>query len=1048
MCTSSVSTVINTCCWVSAVGEGVWLMPTPLDTPVICPILVGRASALTALEAVLRRTMAAASGSATTSNPSQAYGPTVLISGEAGIGKSRLVAETKMRAAQLHALVAQGNCFEPDRSVPYAPLHDLLCAVCAGRSSEATAQLLGPTAPELIKLVPEFAARLPGVVPVPPLEPEQEKRRLFETLTQFFLGCAADTHLLVVIEDMQWCDDTSLEFLLTLARRTARLSTPSLVLLLTYRSDEVHASLRHFLAALDRGRLATEVALNPLSIAEVEAMLRAIFEQFELQRPPRADFIEAVHSLTEGNPFFIEEVLRALMTVDAISSPTEAWQQTPVSSLHIPRSVNDAVHGRSRQLSQAARETLRLAAVAGQRFDFALLQRLTSRDERDLLQLIKELITAQLVVEESADQFAFRHALTRQAIYSELLARERKALHREIAAALEELYAASLDAHLADLAYHAYEAGAWEQALLYARRVGERSLRLYAPRAAVEHLSHALHAATQLAAVPDAALYRARGVAFEVSGAFEEARADYETALRIAGETGDHRMEWQALLDLGKLWAGRDYERTGDYVCRAYESARAMDDPTTLAYSLNRLGNWHINVDQPHEALRYHQEALAIFRHLDDAGGTAETLDLLGMASLINGDAPQGAIYAQEAIALLRTLGEHQLLSSALATLAICGPAYQSETMLTAPLSHRDAIQAGEEAIALARATGWRSGETYALTMLACCLGFHGSTSAALHVGLAALDIACEIEHQQWTAAAHWALGRIYFDVLALDAAQRHLELGLHLARSIGSPNWIGNLLGILIPTLLAQGQVDQAAQLGDEFLPPETPVQTMGQRTAWCGQAALELMRNRPKEALHIAERIATATPPSPVSPCSILVTRLHGKALAALHRADEAATMLQAARTCAETLGARGHLWRIEADLSGLYSTLGRCDDAARARAAAQLTIEELAVALPEGPLHATFLSQALALLPPQLALAMPHARRDDTGAPGGLTARERQVAILIAQGKSNRAIAEQLVVSERTVESHVTNMLGKLGFTSRAQIATWTTEMRLQR
>src|SRR5262249_37871324 len=186
--------------------------------------------------------------------------------------------------------------------------------------------------------------------------------------------------------------------------------------------------------------------------------------------------------------------------------------------------------------------------------DFALMERLTRCEEDELLRLIKELIAAQLVVEVSEEQFLFRHALTRQAIYSELLARERRALHRNIAQTLEHLYAGSLDAHLAELAYHFYEAGLWQHALEYARRIGERSLALYAPHAAVEHFTRALQSAKHLGRPADAALYRGRGRGYETLGDFERAERDYTQALQAARVASDGVAEWQGLIDLGFLW--------------------------------------------------------------------------------------------------------------------------------------------------------------------------------------------------------------------------------------------------------------------------------------------------------------------------------------------------------------------------------------------------------------------------------------------------------------------------------------------------------------
>ena len=153
-------------------------------------------------------------------------------------------------------------------------------------------------------------------------------------------------------------------------------------------------------------------------------------------------------------------------------------------------------------MSEAARHVLTLAAVAGRHFDFALLQQLTRYDEQQLLLLMKELVSAQLVVEESADQFAFRHALTRQAIYSQLLTRERRMLHRTIAETMEHQSPVTPDLHLEDLAYHFYQARDWQKAVDYAQRAGEKALGLYSHRAAIDYFTWALEAADHLSLLP------------------------------------------------------------------------------------------------------------------------------------------------------------------------------------------------------------------------------------------------------------------------------------------------------------------------------------------------------------------------------------------------------------------------------------------------------------------------------------------------------------------------------------------------------------------
>ena len=197
------------------------------------------------------------------------HGQTLLLAGEAGIGKSRLVAEAKAWAHQNGLAIFQGNCFEPDRVLPYAPILDLLRDFIASHSAEA----LKPYTPELVKLIPELGVILPNITPSPSLEPAQEKQRYFQTLNEWISFAGGPTGSLVIVEDIHWCDDTSLEFLLYFAHR---ISSSPILLLLTYRNDELNPSLRHFLADLDHARLASELTLNRLLQVDVETMIAAI----------------------------------------------------------------------------------------------------------------------------------------------------------------------------------------------------------------------------------------------------------------------------------------------------------------------------------------------------------------------------------------------------------------------------------------------------------------------------------------------------------------------------------------------------------------------------------------------------------------------------------------------------------------------------------------------------------------------------------------------------------------------------------------------------
>jgi DNA-binding CsgD family transcriptional regulator len=228
-----------------------------------------------------------------------------------------------------------------------------------------------------------------------------------------------------------------------------------------------------------------------------------------------------------------------------------------------------------------------------------------------------------------------------------------------------------------------------------------------------------------------------------------------------------------------------------------------------------------------------------------------------------------------------------------------------------------------------------------------------------------------------------------------------------------------------------------------DDVFGPQTPCQTMAQRLVWCARAELELAQAHPDQALLIIDRLISTAAHVEDGAVIPRLWHLRGEALVALGRMEEARAVLCSARDAAGRQGARPFLWRICVTLGKCYRTQASRRQAEEAFALARTTLEELASTLPDHDLRDTFLRQASAHLPP---LRHPSPRRAVRQAFGGLTEREREVAVLIAQGKSSHAIADELVVSERTIEKHVERIMSRLGFTSRVQIAAWVLEKGL--
>ncbi|MEP7065663.1 MAG: AAA family ATPase [Gemmatimonadota bacterium] len=996
-----------------------------VEQNVVCPVLIGRDAPLSAGWHALQRAH-------------ETHGGTLLVSGEAGIGKSRYTGALAERARSLGFITLQGACFETDRARPYAPLLDLVRTLAASASPSLAAHYFRGAGAELVALFPELRAIFPDE-PVPgALDPEEERRRLFHAFTEAVSSLSDVQPLLIVIEDVHWSDDTTLDLMLHLARR---ILARRIALILTFRSDEIGARLGRLLADLDRARCASEVDLRPLTVRDVTTMMQ---ETFGASSPFGSPFVGALHGHTEGNPFFIEEMLKALLVAGELVQQDGVWRARSLEMTRVPRTATEAVSRRLSQLSADAREVASIAAVAGRRFDFALLKALTKHDEHELLGLVKELVSAQLVVEESSDRFAFRHALTREAMRTRLLARERVALHRAIARALEQGYDDS--AHDADdaLAYHSFEAGEWEAAQRYGVRAATRAMTLSAPRAALQHFDRAVRATENLKLAPDPELLTGRGRAHETLGSFLPANEDFSAALTAARETGDRRAEWTALHALGMLWAARDYERAGGYRRAALDVARVIGDSISIARSLNRVGNWFVNREHPRAGIPYHDEALALFEAAREQRGVAETVDLLAMAHHIAGEQTRAVEMYERSIELFETLDDRRALVNALSVLIVCGPSYHACAGPAITSGLTDELLSSERAANLAVDIGWRAGEAFSRYLLADCLAWRGEYSRALRSARQSLAIAQELEHLEWQCAALRVLGVIALDLFDLPAALSQLGAAHEIAQRLGSATWI-HWTGAPAAIALARASCVTEAETLLDAMSRSVPTYagsesrdatpTLGERYVSIARAELALARREPVGALDAVSHVDTFGTPR--------AGLLRAQALALLGRWDESLATIYRARDDARKQGAHALLWRIDAAEGAVHLARRRRLDSRRLFDEARTAAARIADSLDEQGLASVFragVDRAAPAAPPRTAA---RAAKEKFG---GLTRRERDVAALVAHGKANRAIARALGIGERTVEGYVASALAKLGFTSRTQLGVWAVEREL--
>ena len=476
-------------------------------------------------------------------------GSLAMLVGEPGIGKTRLAEEFGVYAGLRGAQVLTGHCYEGESSLPYRPFVEAFRQYTRTRPDAELRTQLGPGAPELATLVSEIRQRFPDIEDAPKLDPEAERMRLFESVTEFLHNASTAQPLVLHLDDLHWADKPSLLLLQHLAQRTAR---DRLLILGAYRDVELDRThpLSEVLSALRRLSNYRRVLLRGLPQDSVADLL-SIIDPSEEGAPARQALAAALYQETEGNPFFIREVLAHLIETGKIVHEGGRWvgRVTSISDLGIPEGVREVIGRRLTLLSDGCNRMLTLASTMTGGFSWEALKAINADvPEAQLLDRLEEALSAQLIAErkgELSDTYDFTHALIRQTLYDELSGPRRVLLHRQIGEALERLYAGNLDARLPELAHHFYQAapgGDVQKAIDYASRAGDRAISAVAWEDAVGHYDRALQALELLPARDDprqTELLLALGAALSGTGDRERSREAFTHAADVARRSGD-----------------------------------------------------------------------------------------------------------------------------------------------------------------------------------------------------------------------------------------------------------------------------------------------------------------------------------------------------------------------------------------------------------------------------------------------------------------------------------------------------------------------------
>lgn len=535
--------------------------------------LVGRGEELSEARELWRRTREGA-------------GHCLLVSGEPGAGKTRFARELLIQAALDGALVLTGACYEYEAATPYLPFAEAFRRFVRDERDDGVLRaIFGDAAPRLAKLAPELEARLGPFPEQQALAPHEERLLFFDGVVGVLKNAARARSVCIYIDDLHWADSSSLWLLSHLLRG---LRSERALFVASYREMELDRAhpLSNALIDWNRERLTTRIALKRFGPEQTREQLSALMGE-----SISAEFAGAVHLETEGNPFFVEEVLKALIEQGAVRRESGRWKRDAVAGMAIPQSVKAAVGHRLDRVSPEHNEVLRAAAVLGKSFAFTeLVEVAGERGEEALLDAVDAAVAAQLLVVGRDDTFMFTHDKIREVLYDELNPIRRRRLHRRTAEGLERLRERR-GICAEKLAHHFIEAGEHERGLVWAKQAGDDALRVFAYDEAIAAYSRAAECAHTLSRVDEEAeLEDATGKACMISGNLVPAIEHFERALALAKDPLTRaRLQTESASALVALGDPRVLE----YVRSALEVLDPVAQPIETATAMMIEGRYH-----------------------------------------------------------------------------------------------------------------------------------------------------------------------------------------------------------------------------------------------------------------------------------------------------------------------------------------------------------------------------------------------------------------------------------------------------------------------
>ena len=716
----------------------------------------------------------------------------VTLVGEPGIGKTRLAAEFCRAAHAEGALVWLGRCYE-ESLVPYQAFVEALRDYASESPIDELRLQLGPHRATLAKLLPELLGRGPeaGVTE----SPDREQFLLFEAVASLLRAVTDEHPLILVLDDLHWADAPTAQLLRHVVRATEQ---APLLILGTYRETEVDDEhpLAQALAELRRARALHSITLAGLAEEEVVALIESRVGQSTPETVARS-----IAERSEGNPFFVEELLR-----DASSD--EHWSDT-LARIELPQSVKDVLLRRLRRLDEVCRRLLATAAVAGREFTLELVERVVSMAADQVAESLEAAITARIIEETSSiGRYSFAHTLIRETIYEQLSRTRRAQLHRMIGEAIEHAGGGEIaDESANQLAYHFTAAGDLDRAYRYHAIAAAAAQRVYAVEPALAHYTAALEAGAELGreAHRDPALrglMLQRGALRWRTGDLGGAAGDLEAGLVAAQQSGDRVIEMEILNELGIMQLRSNPGAAAASHEAALELARALGDTAAETQALDRLSVISSHQLEFDRALELGQQALDLARATGSELVVGRAMDSIKLAVWLTGDLARLEALTGELEALWRERGDLWYLQWSL---------LEGTFVPMARAQWDQAAERLDDAIAINRRVRDPLAEVLMLDAMCWLNRSRGAYDDALAAGRRAVARGVDVGWDDWAAAT---LGWTLLDLGAAAPAAEVLSRGLATGERVGAPKEIVRCVGQLAWACLLLGDRSQATAL------------------------------------------------------------------------------------------------------------------------------------------------------------------------------------------------------------------------------------------